>query len=621
LSTLVLARAVPWLETVHKSINPDTFSNYLWFTRNFGAASTSLSTPGATWRSQKGASVTRIEQPAGVPDAAKVLRSIGDVAYEWRLDTDALLWSGNAAAVLGVDIADIGSGRSFAQKTEAEDGQNRVDAIMQSGQSDAGEGVLYQVQYGFRRSSGDPIWLEDTGRWFAGADGKRVRALGIVRAIDERHERERSLIQLAKSDPLTGEMNRAHLTEVLGGKLDEAVRFRTSLGFLLVAIDHLAHLNEAYGFDVAEDVIAQVAKRIRARLRGKDFLGRISGNKFGVILTTCTADELVVAAERLLGGMRDETIPTAAGPVAVTVTIGGITAPRHARAASEILSRVQDALHAARAKRHGSFAAYRPNVERDALRRDSVRATDEIVAALNERRIALAYEPVVEAKTRKIAFYESLIRVHRLDGRLAHANEIIPVAERVGLMRMLDYRVLELVVNELAAAPGLTASVNVSPASTVDPDWWAGLGAMLRANSSAAERLIIEITETAAIQDVADARGFVTRVKDLGCRIAIDDFGAGHTSFRNLRKLGVDIVKIDGAFVQNIVKSNDDRAFVHTLIDLSRRLGLKTVAEWVQDEQAAQLLSDWSCDFLQGALIGLASDARPWLGGKSAVAG
>jgi EAL domain-containing protein (putative c-di-GMP-specific phosphodiesterase class I) len=173
--------------------------------------------------------------------------------------------------------------------------------------------------------------------------------------------------------------------------------------------------------------------------------------------------------------------------------------------------------------------------------------------------------------------------------------------------------VLELVVAELAAAPALTASVNVSPASTVDPDWWAGLGALLRANTSAAERLIIEITETLAIQDVDDARGFVTRVKDLGCRIAIDDFGAGNTSFRNLRKLGVDIVKIDGAFVQNIVQSNDDRAFVQTLIDLSRRLGLKTVAEWVQDEEAAALLAGWGCDFLQGALIGLAAPERPWM--------
>ena len=187
------------------------------------------------------------------------------------------------------------------------------------------------------------------------------------------------------------------------------------------------------------------------------------------------------------------------------------------------------------------------------------------------------------------------MRVQRADGAFAQANEIIPVAERVGLVRMLDHRVLELVVAELAAAPALQASVNVSPASTVDPNWWAGLGALLRADSGVAERLIVEITETAAIQDIDEARGFVTRVKDLGCRIAIDDFGAGHTSFRNLRKLGVDIVKIDGAFVQNMLKSSDDRAFVHTLVDLARRLGLKTVAEWVQDEATAKLLAEWGC--------------------------
>jgi diguanylate cyclase (GGDEF)-like protein len=560
--------------------------------------------------------VTRIEQPAGVPDAAEVLSSIDEAAYEWRLDTDALLWSGNAASLLGRDIA---SGRSFAQKVDAKDGQSRHDAVNQAAQSDAGEGVPYQVQYVFRHDD-EKIWLEDTGRWFAGADGKPLRALGTVRAINARHAREAELLRLAKFDPLTGEMNRLHLTEVLGEKFGETIRSRASCGFLLVAIDHLGNLNDAYGFDAAEEVIAQVAKRIRARLRGKDYLGRFSGNKFGVLLTDCTAEELAVAADRLLAGVRDETFATAAGPVAATVTIGGVTAPRHARTVPEILSRAQDALHAARAKRHGSFAAYRPNVERDALRRDSVRAADEIVAALNERRIVLAYEPVVEAKSRKVAFYECLMRVHRPDGRLAHANEIIPAAERVGLIRMLDYRVLELVVAELAAAPGLTASVNVSPTSTVDPDWWAGLVALLRVHASAAERLIIEITETATIHDVAEARGFVTRVKDLGCRIAIDDFGAGNTSFRNLRKLGVDIVKIDGAFVQNIVKSDDDRAFVHALIDLSHRLGLQTVAEWVQDEQAAQLVSAWGCDCLQGALIGLASDARPRLKDRAASA-
>ena len=555
--------------------------------------------------------MTRNDQPSASPDVAAILQSIGEAAYEWRLDTDALVWTPNAPQVLGVDLCALDSGRAFAQHVDAEGGQSRIDAIEQISAVDAGAGVSYQVQYAFRRDRPrDKVWVEDSGRWFAGTDGKPVRAHGTVRLIDERHEREFQLMRLAKFDPLTGDMNRAHLTEVLATILDEAVRFRTSCGFLLIAIDHLGQLNEAYGFDVTDDVIAKVAQRIRARLRGKDHLGRVSGNKFGIILTNCSADEMAVAADRLLAGVRDETFTTAAGPVAATVSIGGVTAPRHARSVPEILSRAQDALHNARAKRPGSFHAYQPNVERDTLRRDSVRATDEICAALNERRITLAYEPVVEASSRQLAFYECLMRVTRTDGGVLGANEIIPVAERLGLVRMLDHRVLELVVNELIASPSMVASVNVSPDSTVDPDWWNGLGVLLRANPGAAERLIIEITETAAIRNVDDARGFVTRVKDVGCRIAIDDFGAGHTSFRNLRKLGVDIVKIDGAFVQNIVKSSDDRAFVHTLIDLSRRLGLKTVAEWVQDEEAAKLLGEWGCDYLQGALIGLASAER-----------
>ena len=570
---------------------------------------------------QKGASVTRFEQSAGVPDAAEILRSIGDAAYEWHLDSDALTWSGHAAAALGIiDPVEIATGKAYAQRVEADGGQSRADAIKKAGHSDTGDGVPYQVQYALKRGEGTAnIWVEDIGRWFAGPEGKRLRAIGIVRVITERREREAKLLHLAKIDELTGELNRASLMEILTATLDEAIRFRGSCGFLLVAVDHLGQLNEAYGFEITDDVIAQVAKRIRAKMRGKDHFGRVSGNKFGVVLTNCTPDELGVAADRLLAGVRDEPMTTGAGPVAVTVTIGGVTAPRHARTVPEILSHAQDALHAARAKRHGSFVTYKPNVERDAQRRESVRATDEIVAALNDRRIALGYEPVVEAHSRKVAFYECLMRVSRSDGSTAQANEIVPVAERLGLVRMLDYRVLELVMNELAASPSLVASVNVSPASAVDPDWWTCLDALLRAGTGVAERLIIELTETAAIQDVEDMRRFVTRVKDIGCRIAIDDFGAGHTSFRNLRKLGVDIVKIDGAFVQNIMESADDRAFVQSLIDLAQRLGLKTVAEWVQDEDAARLVSGWGCDFLQGALIGLATPERPWLGEKKAA--
>ena len=239
----------------------------------------------------------------------------------------------------------------------------------------------------------------------------------------------------------------------------------------------------------------------------------------------------------------------------------------------ETFARAQEALNNAKAKRLGSFLVYRPNVERDAIRRENVRAADEIVNALNERRILLAFEPVVDARTRNSIFHECLMRIRRADGTLVRAHDVIPVAERLGLVRMLDHRVLELLVSEMTAVPTLAASLNVSPSSATDPDWWSALGAMLRASKGVAERLTIEITEMSAIQDIDDTRAFVSRAKDLGCRIAIDDFGAGYTSFRNLRKLGVDIVKIDGAFVQNIARSADDRAFVQTLIDLARRSG------------------------------------------------
>ena len=439
-----------------------------------------------------------------------------------------------------------------------------------------------------------------------------MRAHGIVRVINERHDQEERLTYLSRFDGLTGEMNRFHLTEVLEATFKQALAQRNSCGFMLVAIDNLARINEAYGFDVADEAIGAVAKRLRAKMRGGDQLGRFSGNKFGIILNDCTPDDMEKAAERLVAGVRDDVIRTGAGPVAITVTIGGVTAPRHAANVQEILARAQETLDRAKAKRPGSYQVYRPNVEREALRRDNVRAADEIVNALNERRILLAFEPVIAAVTRQTAFYECLMRIRRSDGSLVPAQAVIPVAERLGLVRLLDHRVLELLIDEMAVVPSLNASVNVSPASITDPDWWTTLGAMLRANSGVAERLIVEITETTVIHDIDDTRGFVSRVKDLGCKIAIDDFGSGYTSFRNLRKLGVDILKIDGAFVQNLMRTDDDRAFVSALVDLAKRLGLKTVAEWVQDEASAALLADWGCDYLQGKLTGLASIERPW---------
>jgi diguanylate cyclase (GGDEF)-like protein len=563
---------------------------------------------------QKGASVSQNEQPLGGPDTASIFAAIGEAAYDWSIAADGLRWSANAGQLFKLAEGEVpASGRAFAQLVDA-GGQNRYDAVCRSERADSGQGVPYQIEYCFRpRPDSDVrLWIEDTGRWFAGPDGKPARAQGVVRVINERHAREQQMAFLSRYDGLTGELNRWHLIETLLRDLNEATRMRGSCGFLLVSIENLAWLNEGYGFGVGDEVLSAVAKRLRASMRGADSLGRYSGNKFGIVLQKCTPEELAIAAERLLIGVRAELVQTSRGPVAAGISIGGVTAPRHASTVEEVLARAHDALSTAKAKRQGSFMAYQPSPEREAMRRDSRRATDEIVSALNERRISLAFEPIADAGTRRPAFYESLMRVHRADGSEIPTQQLVTVAERLGLIRLLDHRVFETVVAELAASPDVSLSINVSPASMSDSEWWTGLAARLRLHPGAAQRLIVEITETSAIRDVKETRGFVSRVKDLGCRIAIDDFGAGYTSFRNLRQLGVDIVKIDGSFVQNMLRTPDDKIFVQTLLELAHRLGLQTVAEWVQDEEAAVLLRDWGCNYLQGEWIGRASRDRVW---------
>ena len=260
------------------------------------------------------------------------------------------------------------------------------------------DGAPYRIEYGVRTSTSAPVlWIEESGAWFAGADGKPARAQGIVRLNNERHARDEQLLKLSRNDPLTGELNRTYLAASLAEAIEEAARFRSSFAFMLIGIDHLARINDAFGFDVADAVISEVARRIRARLRGGDVLGRFSGNKFGLILKNCTVDDVNIAAERFLAGIRDEVVPTKSGPVSVTASIGAVSVPRYARSADEAITRAQETLEMAKRRRAGSFSLWRPNVERDAQRRVNIRVTDEIVTALNERRIVMAFEPVVEA--------------------------------------------------------------------------------------------------------------------------------------------------------------------------------------------------------------------------------
>ena len=298
---------------------------------------------------------------------------------------------------------------------------------------------------------------------------------------------------------------------------------------MLIGIDHLSRINDAFGFDVADAVISETARRIRARLRAGDVLSRFSGNKFGVVLKNCTVDDTNVAAERFLAA--SATRWCRPNPVrSRSPHRSARSASRAMRATPKRRSTAPRRRSMPAKRRHaGSLGLWRPNVQRDAQPRVNIRVTDEIVTALNERRMVMAFEPVVEARSRKASFYECLIRMEQDDGQVLLAPDIVPVAERLGLIRLVDHRVLELVVAELAASPEVQLSLNISPDTTMDRDWWNSIEALMRTYPGVGSRLIVEITETVAIQDIDDVRGFVTRLKNFGSRIAIDDFGAGYT--------------------------------------------------------------------------------------------
>jgi EAL domain-containing protein (putative c-di-GMP-specific phosphodiesterase class I) len=229
---------------------------------------------------------------------------------------------------------------------------------------------------------------------------------------------------------------------------------------------------------------------------------------------------------------------------------------------------------------------------------------DEVVAALNEDRLVFAYQPIVAAASHEASHFECLLRLKKHDGSVIAAGQFIPAAEQLGIVRLVDRRALEMTVRRLHVDHSLTLAVNVSGTTAGDPSWLHSFLQYIEANRSVAPRLIVELTETAALEDFEKSTQFISKLRDMGCRVAIDDFGAGFTSFRNLQMLRVDMVKIDGAYVKGLAQSPDNQIFVRTLVDLAKNFNLKTVAEWVGSAEEADLLKGFGVDYFQGFHFG-----------------
>jgi EAL domain-containing protein (putative c-di-GMP-specific phosphodiesterase class I) len=239
-------------------------------------------------------------------------------------------------------------------------------------------------------------------------------------------------------------------------------------------------------------------------------------------------------------------------------------------------------------------------------------------AALGQERLLFAFQPVVCAISGEVDYFECLLRMREPNGALIACGEFIAAAEETGLIGLIDRYVLNLAFAELATHPAVRLGFNVSGRTACDRPWLRSLMTLLRRRPEWARRLVVEITETAALDDLHESARFVDTLRHAGCRVALDDFGAGHTSLRHLQALAVDIIKIDGSFVRSLAARRENRIILRHLLGLTRGFGLGTVAEWVETADEAALLREEGVGYLQGYHFGRPTIERPWLGAAAA---
>lgn len=386
--------------------------------------------------------------------------------------------------------------------------------------------------------------------------------------------------------------------------LRRAERTQRPSGLLLISVNAIGTVNTRLGIDVGDEMIAATGRLLKAELASSDTIGLYETNTLAIIVDDCDTVSLRAKAEALMEVVRKANIQTAAGPLAASISVGGVALPEHARTAGEATQNALGALDLAKQKPSGAFVAHDPAMaaKRATMREQAV--SSSVISALQDGRMLLVLQPLVESKSRKLAFYEALLRLRRRDGTLIAASDFVEDAEKLGLARRIDRRALELGLKLLVDHPQLRLSINISSLTIGDEDWFQALQAITQGRRDILERLIVEMTETAMIHDFDAAGVFFERLRAIGCKVAIDDFGAGYTSIRHLRSLKVDMLKIDGALVADLPSDPQGRVLVKSVIEMAHALGLETVAEWVSTEEEAAFLEAAGVTYFQGYLFG-----------------
>ena len=516
--------------------------------------------------------------------------------YTWDIATDQIIWNASAGDLPSAAYA--ASGALNERQTDPSLCAGRAHALSKQNGKAGSEGEAFLLRYQLR-VGGRAIWIEDHGRSFRDPAGHISLVRGMVRRLPAMSDGEGAA--LISRDAVT----RCLGPEAFLARVEKASALTKSGGeqfaLLVLRISGLSGINRDKGFAAGNDWLRMAARVLRGAVRQSDSIARLGGDTFGLLLGASGRSAIPALVERINRAFHQPQ-GAAAG---MKVLIAGRPLSGKSNVSSQIAA-LRTGLDS------GSEAANRAS---NILPMNSHAAPDSALAlldALNERRLMLAFQPIHACAERRAALHEGLIRVVTTGRSVASNTEaIVALAERLGIIHLVDIRALELAFAAVTAGGHGTISINASASSLLNADWIAAFEALSRHAPGVAQNLIVEMTESRPVRDMQGLKSIFKRIRAQGARIAVDDFGSGHTSIGILRALRPDIVKIDGVLVDGIASDAMRRNFLRVLIDTIRQSGALIVAEWVRDQETASILEALGVDYLQGELFGLPLLAPP----------
>jgi len=430
-------------------------------------------------------------------------------------------------------------------------------------------------------------------------DGVTSAVAVVARDITDRKRMEQQLSYLADHDALTGLPNGRRFEEALRARVTDAVRYGERGAVLTLDLDSLKDVNDSHGHRAGDALIRSISERLRARLRETDLIARIGGDELAVLLNRTSREEAQAVATELLDAVREHRLLLDGSVVRTTTSIGIAMFDATSTAAEDVLAEAERGLYAAKSSGRDRIMAAPDEPDDGAPRRGWALRLRE---AIDAGGLLLHLQPILDLATGRVDRYEALVRLQGPEG-LIPPGAFIGTAERLGLMHDIDAWVLRAAIGVLAAHPDIALEVNVSGRSVGDHDLPRLVERELRRTGVDPSRLIIEITETAAIANMDDARRFADEILALGCSFALDDFGAGFGSFAYLKHLPADLLKIDGEFIKS-PRSHADEIIVRSIVAIAQAMGKQTVAEYVGDQDTIDALREMGVDYAQGFFIG-----------------